>query len=140
MSALCPMTTPGRPENVNPATSRGQSSLTVRQCSPICIQGPGTDTPRCGSSASSGAPVVVWSPETAQALLPRASPWPTRTGIRPRAARSRDSAARAAGPERARYAGRRGLRVPGIVASCSKTPSTTAPWPTIGACSAGYAG
>ncbi len=70
MSALWPMTTPGRPENVNPETSNGQSGPTVRQCRPIWYQIPGMVTPRCGSLASRGFPVVVCSPETTQELEP----------------------------------------------------------------------
>ena len=74
------MITPGTPEKVKPATSIGHSAETVRQCSPICIQIPGNETPRCGSLASNAPPVVVRSGPTTQELLPIPSPRPTRVG------------------------------------------------------------
>ena len=43
MSRLWPITTPGTPEKVKPLTSNGQSSSTVRQCSPIWYQMPGIE-------------------------------------------------------------------------------------------------
>ena len=129
MSALWPMITPGTPENVKPATSSGHSLLTVVQCSPICIQIPGMLTPRCGSLASNGSPVSECSPSTTQLLLPTPSPRPTNDGSR--------SSVRCSPASWARWsavnAGRSGLRVPPSSASGSKTPSTTAPPPTIGA-------
>ena len=115
MSALWPMITPGTPENVKPATSSGQRWSTVVQCSPICIHTPGMLTPRCGSLASSGAPVVVWSPSTTQLLLPSPSPWPISGGSFASPRRRPASALRSP----AVYAGRSGLRVPGEVASGS---------------------
>lgn len=44
--SLWPMTTPGMPENENPATSNGQLVVTVVQCSPTWYQMPGSDVAR----------------------------------------------------------------------------------------------
>ena len=79
MRALCPMTTPGIPENVNPSTSYPQS-----QCRPIWYQIPGIDGDRCGSLARIGLPVAVSAPDTTQLLDPipgrsAASPIPPST-------------------------------------------------------------
>ena len=127
---LWPMTTPGMPEKVTPLTSKGQSSVSRVQCRPIWYQMPGTETLRCGSLARIGLPVVEWSPSTTQALEPIPSPLPTIAGS-PRSAWSTWLRARlAAGAS----GGRDGLRVPVLVAFCSNTPSTTAPWSTIGRC------
>ena len=59
MSALWPITTPGRPAKVKPVTSKGQSLADLVQCRPIWYQTPGIDGARCGSLARIGAPVVV---------------------------------------------------------------------------------
>ena len=128
MSALWPMITPGTPEKVKPATSIGHPVDTVRQCRPICIQMPGSEMPRCGSLASNGWPVEVWSPPTTHELLPMPSPRPTSAGTASRASCTRSNAAVARAYD---GGGRSGLRVP-PVAAWSKTPSTTAPEPTIG--------
>ena len=58
-------------------TSNGQSAVTVRQCRPTWCQMPGTETPRCGSLASSGFPVVVRLGPTTQELEPIPSPVPS---------------------------------------------------------------
>ncbi len=76
--ALWPMTTPGIPAKEKPVTSNGQSAVTVRQCRPTWCQMPGTETPRCGSLASSGFPVVVRLGPTTQELEPIPSPVPSR--------------------------------------------------------------
>src|SRR3954452_18660328 len=80
MALLWPMTTPGRPEKLKPETSNGHVLPTLLQCSPTCVQIPGMVAPRCGSLASSGLPVVVWSPETTQEFDPTPSPWPSSSG------------------------------------------------------------
>ncbi len=77
MSALWPMTTPGTPANEKPLTSIGQDSDTVRQVRLFWIQMPGWLTPRCGSLASSGLPVVVREPATTHEFEPTPSPRPT---------------------------------------------------------------
>ena len=41
---------------------------------------PGMVAPRCGSLASSGLPVVVWSPDTTHEFEPMPSPWPSSCG------------------------------------------------------------
>ncbi len=74
MSWLWPMTTPGMPEKVYPATSYGQDALTLLQCRPIWYQSDGICGARCGSLASSGLPVVVYLPETTQELEPMPLP------------------------------------------------------------------
>src|SRR2546423_3699139 len=65
MRALCPMTTPGSPENVNPSTFHPHV-----QCRPIWYQMPGMDGDRCGSLARIGLPVAVWVPDTTQLFDP----------------------------------------------------------------------
>src|SRR5690242_10836206 len=77
---VCPMITPGTPENVKPATSNGQAADSVRQCRPIWYQMPGMPGARCGSLASSGLPVVVSEPATTQEFEPTPSPEPSRSG------------------------------------------------------------
>src|SRR6266508_6076530 len=57
MRSLWPITTPGTPENVNPARFSPHP-----QCSPIWNQIPGMVGARCGSLASNGLPVVVRDP------------------------------------------------------------------------------
>src|SRR5262245_58497627 len=74
------MTTPGRPENVYPATSNGQPGVTRRQCRPIWYQTPGMDVVWCGSLASSGLPLTVSAPETTHAFDPTPAPWPSSAG------------------------------------------------------------
>ena len=74
MCWLWPMTTPGSPEKLNPATSNGHASVTVAQRSWTCVHTDGIAAPRCGSLASSGRPVVVWAPETTHELEPMPSP------------------------------------------------------------------
>ena len=81
MSALWPMTTPGTPAKEKPLTSSGHAVDTVRQLRLFWIQMPGWLTPRCGSLASSGLPVVVRAPETAHEFEPTPSPLPTSCGI-----------------------------------------------------------
>ena len=97
MSRLWPITTPGMPAKVNPLTSKGHSSFTVLQCSPIWCQMPGMVTFRCGSLASSGLPETVCSPETAQLFDPMPSPRPSRSGIASTPRCTASSAFRAAG-------------------------------------------
>ena len=75
------MTTPGTPAKEKPLTSIGQASDTVRQLRLFWIQMPGWLTPRCGSLASSGLPVVVREPETAHEFEPTPSPRPTSCGM-----------------------------------------------------------
>ena len=83
---------------------------------------PGRLVPRCGSLASSGCPVAECSPSTTQLLLPmpvdrgRAAPASASSPAR----RSPSAATWSRGVRRPR-----GMRVPGPVASGSKTPSTT---------------
>ena len=74
ISALCPMTTPGTPENPNPATSNAHASFTVRQRSPIWCHTLGRDAPRCGSLLRSGSPLSVRAPETTHEFDPTPSP------------------------------------------------------------------
>src|SRR5512140_1069231 len=81
MSALWPMTTPGTPAKEKPLTSIGQACDTVRQLRLFWIQMPGWLTPRCGSLASSGLPVVGRDPATTQEVEPRPSPRPTSCGM-----------------------------------------------------------
>ena len=69
MSALCPMTTPGHAGEREAGDVERAVRVSVVQCRPICIQMPGSATPRCGSLASSGCPVAEWSPSTTQLLL-----------------------------------------------------------------------
>ncbi len=78
--SLWPMTTPGSPAKVNPATSNGQAAESTRQCRPIWYQMPGMDGSRCGSLASSGLPVVVCAPDTTHEFEPMPSPSPSRAG------------------------------------------------------------
>ena len=88
---LWPMTTPGIPENVKPLTSNGHAAPSRVQCRPIWYQMPGTETPRCGSLARIGLPVVEWSPSTTQPLEPMPSDEPSREpsiGGRPCSVRS----------------------------------------------------
>src|SRR5882672_7178236 len=81
MRELCPITTPGTPEKVNPSTLNGQV-----QCSPIWYQIPGIDGLRCGSLASSGLPVVVSAPPITHELDPMpVPPLPSSEGSRPTA-------------------------------------------------------
>ena len=77
---LWPMTMPGVPAKVYPVTSSGQSSLSSRQCRPIWYQMPGMLTPRCGSLASRGLPVVERSPLTTHELDPMPAPRPSMAG------------------------------------------------------------
>src|SRR6478735_1673305 len=74
--SLCPMTTPGSPENVNPETWNGHAALSVRHWRLTCPQMPGIESARCGSLASSGLPVVVREPETTHEFEPMPSPRP----------------------------------------------------------------
>src|SRR3954468_3630118 len=73
-----PMTTPGTPANVKPATSNGHACDGVWQCRPIWYQMPGMLRARCGSLASSGLPVEVSRPDTTQELEPTPSAPPPR--------------------------------------------------------------
>src|SRR3954447_19197305 len=91
------MTTPGVPENVNPATSYGQDASTVRQCSPIWYQMLGMAGARCGSLASRGRPLSVNRPETTQLFDPMPSPVPIRVGTASRARWASSSARPPAG-------------------------------------------
>src|SRR5947209_6256860 len=76
-----PMTTPGTPAKVKPATSNGQAGDSVWQCRPIWYQMPGRLGARCGSLASNGLPVEVRLPDTTQELEPTPSaPPPSRFG------------------------------------------------------------
>ncbi len=96
MSWLWPIITPGMPEKVKPATSNGQASLTFLQCRPIWYQIEGNCGARCGSLASSGLPVVVYSPETTQELEPMPLPLgPNSAGISSMVAESAESCVRA---------------------------------------------
>ena len=81
MSALWPMITPGTPAKEKPLTSSGQACDTVRQLRLFWIQMPGWLTPRCGSLASSGFPVVVRAPDTAHEFEPMPAPRPTSWGM-----------------------------------------------------------
>src|SRR5665647_2724967 len=74
------MITPGNPENVKPETANGQLASTSVQYRPICDQMPGAEIDRCGSLASRGSPLAVYSPETTQELEPTPSPSPSRCG------------------------------------------------------------
>src|SRR3954453_22602796 len=73
-----PMTTPGTPANVKPATANGHACDGVWQCRPIWYQMPGMLGARCGSLASSGLPVEVSRPDTTQELEPTPSAPPPR--------------------------------------------------------------
>src|SRR5512139_1046691 len=81
MSALWPMITPGTPAKEKPLTSRGHEGETVRQLRLFWIQMPGWLTPRCGSLASSGLPVVVREPATTHEFEPTPAPRPTSCGM-----------------------------------------------------------
>jgi hypothetical protein len=74
------MTTPGKPAKVKPETSNGHSELSERQCSPAWYHVPGMPTPRCGSLASSGLPVLDFSGPTTQEFEPTPSPRPRVAG------------------------------------------------------------
>ncbi len=80
IALLWPITTPGRPEKLNPDTSNGHVVPTLLQCRPTWVQMPGMVAPRCGSLASSGLPVVVCSPETTHEFEPIPSPRPSSCG------------------------------------------------------------
>src|SRR6476469_391516 len=100
---LWPMTTTGSPEKEEPATSKGQSLPTLRQCRPVWYQMPGTPGARCGSLASSGLPVLEREGPTTQELDPMPSPRPRVVGTASRAAVTCAYAACAVLPPR--YAG-----------------------------------
>src|SRR5690606_25950493 len=124
--SLWPITTPGTPENVKPLTRYPQA-----QCSPIWYQMPGMLTPRCGSLASRGAPVAVWSPATTHELEPRPSPAvPSSGGTAAAASATADSVSVATVSD---STGGGGGPSPGP-ASGTNSPSTTRPPGTIGAC------
>src|SRR4051794_13773030 len=74
MRSLCPMTMPGKPEKLKPATSNGHFGPTVVQCRPIWYQTEGRAAPRCGSLASNGLPLGVCAPPTTHELEPMPSP------------------------------------------------------------------
>src|SRR3954462_3982464 len=81
MRSLCPITTPGSPEKLNPATLKGHSGVTVLQWSPTWYQTDGMAAPRCGSLARSGLPLAVSDPETTHEFDPMSFPaGPSRVG------------------------------------------------------------
>src|SRR5688572_8184255 len=65
MSALWPITMPGMPEKLNPATLNSHV-----QCSPSWYQMLGIEAERWGSLASIGLPVAVCSPAITHELEP----------------------------------------------------------------------
>src|SRR5262245_40119119 len=82
MRELWPITTPGTPEKVKPATLYSHS-----QCRPIWYQMPGMVGLRCGSLASSRLPVAVLHPAMTQELHPiPGAPSPIRLGSLARSA------------------------------------------------------
>ena len=64
----------------SPRCRTGTLLPTVRQCRPTWYQMPGMLTPRWGSLASNGFPVLVRRPETTHELEPMPSPRPIVTG------------------------------------------------------------
>ena len=71
---VCPIITPGNPENVKPPTSYGQAGVTSRQRRFIWYQIDGRVGARCGSLASIGAPLAVRSPLTTHEFDPMPLP------------------------------------------------------------------
>ncbi len=134
MLSLWPMTTPGTPENVVPATSNGHFGPTSRQCSPICSQMPGMAGARCGSLASNGSPLSVWSPDTTQELLPMPSPVPSSCGISA-CIRATDRSCGATARRTAGASGGGRAAPDDGWAAGSKRPDTMAPRSRIGWCS-----
>ena len=65
-----PMTTPGMEAMLNPETSNGQASESVRQCRPTWANGDGMEVARCGSLDKIALPLSVREPATAQELEP----------------------------------------------------------------------
>ncbi len=55
---------------LNPETSNGQASETVRQCRPTWANGDGIEVARCGSLDKIALPLSVREPATAQELEP----------------------------------------------------------------------
>ena len=129
MSALWPMITPGTPEKVKPATSSGQSSGDLPAVQAHLHPDAGHSTPRCGSLASSGSPVAECSPRPPSSCCPCRRRVPSERR-QPRRARSCSPASAPAG--RRGTAAARGCGCRPLSASGSKTPSTMAPWVTIG--------
>ncbi len=74
MRSLCPITTPGTPEKLNPETSNAQFAVIVRHLRPTWCQTLGSAAPRWGSFASSGIPLSVRSPDTTHEFEPMPSP------------------------------------------------------------------
>ena len=127
MSALWPMTTPGRPEKEKPATSNGQASSTCVQCRPTWYQMLGMPGARCGSLASSGRPDSVCVPETTQEFDPTPSPRPSRSGTASSAAWADSSAERPARTARRVSASAAGSAAAGAVAAVASAAAAS-PW------------
>ena len=125
------MITPGTPEKLKPATSSGQASLDLTAVQP--------DLHPHAGQRDAEVRIVGQDRRAASRCARRRPPSrccrcrrPRRAGRarRRRPARTPASASCTRGPS----GGRCGSRVPGAVASCSKTSSTTAPCSTIGGC------
>src|SRR5215207_3432047 len=150
--ALCPITTPGSPENEYPLTSNGHSAVTSVQCSPTWYQVDGAAGPRCGSLASSGLPVFVRLPASTHEFDP--IPWPfgpSSVGMAPSPSRTARSTVAtsvptgsSAAPPAEPVPGAAGDGAPtssDVDAAASNTPLRTPPVPRIGACRcSGYGG
>src|SRR4029453_18285879 len=65
-----PRTPPGIEAMLNPETSNGHASETVRQCRPTWANGDGMEVAKCGSLDKIALPLSVREPATAQELEP----------------------------------------------------------------------
>ena len=143
MWPLWPITRPGMPGAVAPASVWSGVSMRAR------YQMPGKPNARCGSPASSGAPVAVWRPSTAHSLdavLGRVNGagevrqhllQPAAASANWRGSDSAPAGGRGrSGPATARRssAAARGRPAPGGTARCASSATATGPWscPTAG--------